>query len=221
VGGILVAMLLASVLAWTSGPRLGATLALWPSRLLEGEIWRLVTWVFFQPHPLTLLFVGLTLWWLGRELAAEWSEGTFLLRFLGIAAGSGLVTTVAGLLWEAADFPYAGGWPVTVALLAAWGLLHPGAQLSFFGVVPMNGKLVAQLVVFGAILFALFEGFGRMVPHFAAIAIAWLQVTGRLGGRRLWLRTRQRWLEWKLARRRRHLRPVGRNGEQDPPRWMH
>jgi hypothetical protein len=109
---------------------------------------------------------------------------------------------------------------VTVALLLAWGLLHPGAQLSFFGVVPMNGRLVARLVVFGAVLFALFDGPGPMVPHFSAIAIAWLQVTGRLGGRRLWLRARQRWLEAKLARKRRHLRTVGRNGEQDPPRWV-
>jgi hypothetical protein len=219
-GAILAAMGLASVLDWTSAPALRATLALWPSRILEGEIWRLVTWPFVQ-DLFGLLFVGLTLWWLGRSLASEWGERTFLLRFLGITAASGLVTSIVGLLWPAADFPYAGGWPVTVALLFAWGLLHPGAQLSFFGVVPLSGKVLAQLVVFGAVLFGFVDGFGRMVPHLAAIAVAWLQVTGRVGGRRLWLRARQRWLEWKLARRRRHLRPVGRSDGQDPPRWIH
>jgi len=221
VGAILAAMLGASIVAWTSGPGgFGSALVLLPSRLLEGEIWRLFTWPFVQPHPFTLLFVGLTLFWLGQQLASEWGERTFFVRFLAIAAGAGLATSVAGLLWAAADVPYGGGWPVTVALLLAWGLLHPGAQLSFFGVVPMNGRLLARLIVFGAVLWAIFEGVGPMVPHFSALAIAWLQVTGRLGGRRLWLRARQRWLEAKLARRRRHLRTVGRNGEEDPPRWV-
>jgi membrane associated rhomboid family serine protease len=221
VGGVLAAMLLASVVAWTSAPGdIGSMLALWPEKILEGEIWRLVAWPFVQPHPFTLLFVGLTLFWLGQQLASEWGEGTFLVRLLVIAAGAGVATSVAGLFWPAADVPYAGGWPVTVALLLAWALLHPGAQLSFFGVVPMNGRLLVRLIVFGAVLWAIFDGPGAMVPHFSAMAIAWLQVTGRLGGRRLWLRTRQRWLEAKLARRRRHLKTVGRNGEEDPPRWV-
>lgn len=221
VAGILVAMLAVTVAGWSSGPGgLGSSLTLWPSRILEGELWRLVTWPLVQGSLWTLLFVGITFWWLGTQLVADWGERTFLVRFLVIAVGAGLATSVVGLLWPAADVPHEGGWAVAVALLLAFGLLHPGAQMSFFGLVPLNGRLLARLIVFGALLLAIFGSFADMVPHFSAIAIAWLQVTGRTGGRRLWLRARQRWLEAKLARRRRHLRTVGRNGEDDPPRWV-
>ena len=220
VAGLLLAMLAASAVAWGSAPGgLGSMLTLWPSRVLEGEVWRLVTWPLVQPSLWTLLFVGITLWWLGTQLVGDWGERTFLLRLIAIAAGAGIVTSVLGLLWPAVDVPHPGGWAVTVALLLSFGLLHPGAQMSFFGLVPLNGRLLARLIVFGAVLLAIFDGLAHVVPHLAAMAIAWLQVTGRTGGRRLWLRARQRWLEAKLARRRRHLRTVGRNGEDDPPRW--
>ena len=85
VGGILVAMLALTVATMLS-PRLWRVLCLDGPRLFDGQLWRLVTWVFPQGDPLSLLFAGFVLHWLGRDLANTWSERKFLKVFFGYAA---------------------------------------------------------------------------------------------------------------------------------------
>jgi membrane associated rhomboid family serine protease len=227
VGALLVAMLVASAISWMS-PTLGSLLVLHPVALAELQVWRLVTWAFVQPHPLTLVFVGMMLWWLGQQLSYEWSERRFLARFLGLAVGAGAITALVGILWPPAAAPHVGGWTVVLALLFAWGLMHPAAELRWFGIVPLTGRWIANIVLFGTVLWALFEGrgsragIGEYVPNFAAIAIAWAQLNSRGGSRRWWTGVKRRWSDWRFERRSRHLKVVRRrNGEdEDRPRWM-
>jgi membrane associated rhomboid family serine protease len=224
-GGIFIA-LIAGMLAAQLVPSAASWLVLVPGLVLQGELWRLVTWPFVN-GLLDLVFVALTLWWIGQTLAYEWSDRGFVVRFLEIVVGAALVTTVVALAWPPLrGAVFAGAWPATWALLFTWGLLHPGAQISWFGVLPMTGKTIAQVVVFGTILWAIanggLHGFPRYAPNLAAIAIAYGALRGRGGTRRGWLRLKRRWYEWRLERRSRHLKVVGRkDGEDgDRPRWM-
>lgn len=218
VGGILLAMLVVTVatMVWKG---LWGWLSLDGTAIFGGQVWRLVTWVFPQGDPLTLLFAGFVLHWLGRDLANTWSERRFLQVFFGYAAWAAFWTALLAVVWSGADRPYVGAWPVVNALLVGWAFSRPGAQINLFGIVPMTAQVFGWLVVGGTVLFAISSptGAGEYVPHLAALVLAFLLNAG-LSPRRLWLRAKQRWFEARVKRRSSHLRPVPRDGDKKD--WM-
>lgn len=218
VGAVLVAMLVATVATMLSRPLWGL-LSLDADAILRGQVWRLVTWVFPQGDPLTLIFAGFVLHWLGRDLAHTWSERRFVQVLFGYAAWAAAITTLVSLAWAGAGTPYVGAWPVVNALLVGWAFSRPGAQVNLFGIVPMTARVLGWLIVGGTVLFAISApgGAGEYVPHLAAIALALIMNEG-ITPRRAWLRVKQRWYEAQQRRRRSHLRPVSR--DDDKPRWM-
>jgi membrane associated rhomboid family serine protease len=218
VGGILIAMAAFTVGTLVS-TGLWGLLSLDGPAILSGEVWRLVTWVFPQGDPLTLLFAGFVLHWLGRDLAHTWSERRFLQVFFGHAVWAGAWTAIAAAVWAGADRPHVGAWPVVNALLVGWAFARPGAQINLFGIVPMTAQVFGWLIVGGTVLVAISSptGAGEYVPHLAALVLAFLLNAG-LTPRRLWLRVKQRWYEARLKRGRSHLRPVPRS--DDKKNWM-
>ncbi len=223
VGAILAAMVVATVASGMTGGALGAALALFPSRVAALEVWRLATW-FLVTHPLTLLFAGFELWWVGQQLSYEWSELRFAARFLAIVLGTGILTFLVALVWPAADAPHTGPWPVANGVFLMWALLHPGAEVRLFGAIPLTGKLMAQIVVVGTVLWGLAEGglagIGRYVPHLSALAISWGLLRSRGRMRRTWLGVKESWFEWQLRRRTRHLRVVKKDGIDGHGPWV-
>ena len=229
VGGLLAALALATLVA-TVAPSLGGWLTLdvepgWG--LLQA--WRYVTWPFLEdPLPgsiLTLLFAGLLLVWLGRQLTAAWGEAGFLRRVLLIVAGAGAITALL-LAPLGAELRFHGIWPLTNALLACWGLLYPGQRLSWFGVVEMRGLTVARLVGWGTPAWALLQGLSGLgllaalaayLPHLAALLVAWLLV-GSLP-RRGWRRLGSRWREARLRRARSRFEVID-PGPRPPGQWL-
>lgn len=212
VGGLLAALVLLTLLA-TVVPPLGAWLVL---DVEDGwgllQPWRYLTWSFVEgPLPgsfITLIFAGLLLVWLGRQLTAAWGERLFLRRVLLIVAGAGAITALllAPIGWA---WPVHGVWPLTNALLACWGLVFQHQRLSWFGVVEMRGLTVARVIGLGTPAWALLLGppsFGPLerlaayLPHLAALLIGWLLAGD--GPRRRWRRLTERWRE----RRRRRAR---------------
>jgi membrane associated rhomboid family serine protease len=234
VGALLAAMLVATVGGTLSAP-LARLLELQvppldtPSWVVLLEAWRLVTWPFFQGalpgSILTLAFAGFMLLWLGRQLSYAWSERRFLVRFLVLAAGSGLGTLLllTPLGWPAGYF---GAWAVVNALLVTWGLVFPNQRISWFGALEMTGATVARIVAIGTPAWALLVGppgagvLGRLVaylPHLLAIALAWLLVAG--GPRRAWFRAREWWVRRTLDRQRRRFKVV--TTDRPPPKqWL-
>lgn len=221
IGLILAAMLLGSVFAWQSATFEAAT-AFVPDLVRAGEVWRLVSWLFVQRNPFDLLFVGLTFWWLGPQLMYVWGERRFLLRLFGIAAGAAIATTLIALVWLPAREPHLGAWPVLGALVIAWAMFYPDRPVNIWGVLPITGKMLALLWVFGTVLYALAAragGFGAYMIHFTAYGIAFALARGLSPG--AWLRDAQRKMQERDARRRaKHLKVIRRNGEDDRSRWM-
>ncbi len=228
VGGLLAAVVIAT-LAATVVPALGGWLVLdvepgW--RLLQA--WRYLTWSLVEdPLPgslITLLFAGLMLVWLGRQLAVAWGEDGFLGRVLLIVAGAGALTA---LLLAPLDWPLRvhGIWPLTDALLVCWGLLYPGQVISWFGVVHMRGRTVARVIGWGTPAWALLlgpPGLGPLerlavyLPHLGALLVAWLLVGGGPG--RWWRHLTGRWRQARLRRAKRRFEVVDPG---PPPRqWL-
>jgi len=234
VGALLVAMVVATV-GGTLWPALAGGLVLvvpaaqataWPVLL---QLWRLVTWPLVQePLPssiFTLLFAGLMLVWLGRQLSYAWGERRFLERWLILSGGAGLGTllVLAPLGWQGVHF---GAWAVVNALLVTWGLIFPNQRLSWFGAVEMTGATVAKAFTIGTPVWAVVVGWSRLgllgaladyLPHLLAIGLAWLLVAG--GPRRAWFRARDWWLRLTLARQRRKFKVITTDRPR-PKTWM-
>jgi membrane associated rhomboid family serine protease len=193
--------------------------ALAPGNIASGEIWRLVTWPFVQGDPFGLLFVALTFWWLGPQLMWSWGERRFWLRLLAITVGAAVVPTLLALVWPGAATAHVGAWPVINAMLVAWAMRSPDAQLNFFGVIPMTARMLAWGIVGGTVLYALFAGVGAFLPHFTALAIAYAITQGISPGR-LVGRAQESLRAQAQRRRARHLKVVKKDGKGGPPPWM-
>jgi len=222
--GVLLALTGGASLWGALDPRVPAFAALIPQAILEGQVWRIVTWPFVQRDVLGLLFGGFMLWSLGQQLSYAWSERRFVVRFISTTVVAGVGTTLVAVVLNDPSLGHFGIWPVVIALLVSWAMMFPDRQVNFWGVLPMTGKTLALLVVGGTVLSGLFNGGVRglttMTPHLIAIAMAWLQARG-LGAQRRWSQgARQWWSEREQKRRSRHLKVVKKDGSDDRPRWM-
>jgi membrane associated rhomboid family serine protease len=193
--------------------------ALSPGNIASGELWRLFTWPFVQGDPFGLLFVALTFWWLGPQLMWGWGERRFWLRLLAITVGAAGVPTLLAFVWAGAATPHVGAWPLMNAMLVAWAMRSPDAQLNLFGVVPMSARMLAWGIAGGTVLYALFAGVGAFLPHFTALGIAYA-ITQGLSPGRLIGRAQESLRAQAQRRRARHLKVVKKDGKGGPPPWV-
>ena len=161
------------------------------------------------------------LWWIGQQLSYEWSERRFVLRVVGTTLFAGVVTTLLGLVWDrASTVAHLGMWPLVNALLISWAMLHPGAQVNIWGVLPITGRNLALIVTGGTALYALWDGLAPFTPHLAALALAWAQARGGVSGGRSWRQAKRWWADREAKRRSRHLKVVRKNGSDGRSDWL-
>jgi membrane associated rhomboid family serine protease len=218
VGGLITAVVVASLVgALGRAYGLADVAALVPALVWQGQVWRLVTWVFFEGDPLSLLFGGLTLFWFGRDLCFAWGARRFLVTFFAIAVAAALATTLLGLAWPPLLRGYwTGSWPVISALIVAWAMIFPERQILFMLALPVSGRALLWLTLGGTLLYAVFSRLELYVPHLAAQLLMMAYARG-FSLRGLWQSWRIRGYERRARRRASHLKVVKK---QDPPRWM-
>lgn len=114
-------------------------LALEPALVLQGQVWRLVTYLFIPPtaHPIWIIFALYFYYLVGSGLEQEWGSFRFnLYYFLGMAA-----TTAASLL---------SGWSLSgvylnLSLFLAFAHIYPNFQVMLFLILPVKVKYLAWL----------------------------------------------------------------------------
>ncbi len=188
-----------------------------PSEVWHGELWRLVTWVFFEiMHPWNLVMGILCLYWFGRDLADDWGAGRFILFYLGLAAASAAVTCLVGrFLWhDVENIPHYGSWAVIDALVIAWATRYPTREIRLYFLFPIAGRALVLITLLGTVLFALYFGFALFIPHFAAEAIV---LASALRPRRWWLRFRQSRLKSQMRRYVNNVRRIDGSDADDSP----
>ena len=193
-----------------------------PDLVWSGQVWRLVTWPFFELDGLSLIFGCLALFWFGRDLAYAWGAGRFLAVYLAFAAAAAGATCLIGrLIWpELLTAAFLGPWAMVDALIIAWAVLFPHRDVLVYFVLPLRGPKLVYATIGGTVLFALLHGVGSFVPHFVAegLMLAYMREPSL---HRLWLKFRLGALQRKAARRPSHLRPVEKDDWGKPPRWLH
>ncbi len=126
------------LLAYTR-PEFLSLLTLSPRAIAQGQVWRLVTYLFIPPD-MTLWWILFTLYWVwmvGSNLEAEW--GAFKLNiyyFLGMAG-----TTAAALITGGAQ----GNTYLNLSLFFAFATLFPEYEILLFFILPIRMKWLGWL----------------------------------------------------------------------------
>lgn len=195
--------------------------ALVPGYVFLGQLWRLVTWVFFEQDPLGLIFAALALFWFGRDLVRVWGPLRFLGAYLGLAAAAAGITCLAALaLPGLRAYPFLGAWPVVSALIVAWACVFPSRSMLLYFVIPLNGRNLVYATLGGTLLFALLSrDKAAYIPHFAAQLLSLAALRGN-PLRPLWARLRFELAYGRWRRRTSRLREVPRPRDEGP-RYYH
>ena len=192
-----------------------------PDAVAHGQVWRLVTWSFFELSPLGLIFGCLMIMIFGRDLSDVWGPRRFLGAYLTLSILTGAVTTLLGLASPSVrQTAFLTIWPLAEAFIIAWATLFPTRQMLVYFVLPLGGRNLILFTVGCTLVFALLVGFLPFIPHFVAqgLMLVYLREPG-IG--RLWQRLTLG-MRGGGKRRPTHLRAVDRlDREEEPPRWLH
>lgn len=171
-----------SVIGWLDGGLVWRWLTLAPGRVWHGEVWRVVTWIFVEPSPSSLVFTLLVIYRFGGELLPRWGARR-LVRFLAeVLLLAALVTCalawVSDTVWTSARD---GGWAVCDVLVIAWARQYPYAPFSLYGMITIRGKELVTFTVGFVVLCAVAWGPLAVIPELVAVAAAALYPRARLG----------------------------------------
>ena len=222
IGGLIVTIFVLSLIAAVTdrnGLSLYSYVMLVPAAVWHGEVWRLVTWIFFESDPISLVFACLMIYWFGRDLAVQWGIKRFLRICGGLTLAVGVVLCLAGrFIWpQLMAHPYLGSMTISSALVIAWALTYPDRQIMLYFVLRVGGKQLLYLELGLTALFAIFYGVPAMLHIIAAelLMLAYMY--------RFWVRRRLDTFTGRLRRRR--VPPDIRvwddkKGDFRPPKWV-
>ena len=121
--------------------------------LLHGEIWRIVTFIFFPDNssPVFLLITLYFYYWIGSSLEREWGTARFTIYYL-----SGVLLTVIGAILASLItgnyyLNVAGATYINLSMFLAFAVLFPDMQVLIMFIIPMKIKWLA---IIDGVLFA-------------------------------------------------------------------
>ncbi|MBG00969.1 MAG: hypothetical protein CL470_01715 [Acidimicrobiaceae bacterium] len=137
-----------------------------PQKVLDGEIWRLITWPLVNEASFWTIFLFFILYMLGNQLESLMGRRTFLYLLLALTIIPALVVTLASLsnsdpiglyglrfvelgvlIAFAVQFPFARFWPG----IPAWGIVSVIVGLQFLDALQMRSGLHALALLTVAI----------------------------------------------------------------------
>jgi membrane associated rhomboid family serine protease len=155
-----------------------ANLALIPDEVRSGQLWRIVTWPFYnEPDIWTVVTIAL-LWYFGRELERMVGRVRFAILLALLAVVPGVVGTIL-------DITHFGIRPVEIAIFCLFAIEYPNVRF-FFGVPAW--VFAAVIVVIELLQLIGFREEERILLLFVSLA------TAALAGRRFGLLANYPWI---------------------------
>lgn len=147
-------------------------LVLSPGKVMQGEVWRLFTWILVPGQsygslgPIWMAIALMFLWFMGDVVEGAWS--TFKLNlfyFTGFIA-----CTIASMILPGAESGLGANSFLNLSLILAVGTLVPNLQVMLFFVIPIKMKWLAwfSLVMYGLV----FLGAPPVIRAAIAISVA-------------------------------------------------
>jgi membrane associated rhomboid family serine protease len=195
-----------------SGKTLARMVVFIPEEAWRGKIWTPLTYTFFNPGPIGLLFALLGLWLLGASLEQRWGTRRFITFYFLTGAVGAIATALVGLLLpEVRAHPYYGNWASLEGLIAAFAVLLPDAQI-FLYFIPVPARWMLPISAGITVLFMLLQPpWYDYLPQLFGLG-AGVLFAGGASPRNLILRMKVWWIDRRL--RRSKLRVV--RGEDEP-----
>lgn len=177
----LLVTLVVSVIALVDGGWLWSALAFSPSLVWQGEVWRLVTWIFVEPSPMMLVVTLASIYKFGGELAPRWGDRRLRRYAIEVLVGSAVVTTLLALVSDNIWLVFCdGGWSVGDALVIAWARQFPSRELVIYQVITVRGQQLVLSTIGVTVLFALAAGVWSWTPELLVCIAAALYPASRL-----------------------------------------
>jgi len=109
------------------------------SLILEGQVWRVLTFIFIPmpTHPLFLLVSLAVYYFLGRSLEDQWGRFSFTLYYVFGIIGA----IIAGFLTGSVSNYY-----LNLSLLLAFASLFPNAEFRLFFLIPVKVKYIGYVL---------------------------------------------------------------------------
>ena len=111
-----------------------------PSLVLQGEVWRVLTYQFMQSGALGFFFSMLILYIMGNALEEEWGTADFFIFWTLSVLGSAAVAMILG-------FPLMGSFFLSYSLLFAYAATYPEMTFYIFFVLPVKVKWLAWIAI--------------------------------------------------------------------------
>lgn len=129
------------------------TLAMDPSSLLHGQIWRILTFVFIPTGsgPVSVMLSLFFYFWLGEAMERIWGSTKFTVYYVGGMLLS-VAASILALFLDGFAVPLYGAGYVNAALFFAYALTYPDAMVRLFYIIPIKMKWLA---IVEAVLYAL------------------------------------------------------------------
>lgn len=163
--------------------------------ITHGEIWRLVTFLFFPRYyslwdAIWLVFFLYLYYMIGTTLEREWGTAKFNLYYLSGAVLTALTGVIIGLI--SGNALIAGADYVNLSMFFAFAVLYPDTQFLLFFLIPVKVKWLAWLdaALFAlAVIQSLLSGslLGALLPIIAIlnfIVFFWTKISDEIAWRR-------------------------------------
>lgn len=111
---------------------------IWPG-VMQGQVWRLITFIFVPTSSSNPIFFFLTLyfyWFIGSTLQNAWGDFRFNLYYLCGVIGTIIAAVITG---------YTTATYLNMSLFFAYAMLYPNQQVLLFFIIPVKMKYLAWL----------------------------------------------------------------------------
>ena len=127
-------------------PGYTSTLTLDPAKILHGEVWRLVTYMFIPQtkSPLFVIFALWILWWIGEGLERAW--GSFRLTLYLLV---GMIGTTAAAFFFGTNFS---NLMLIASMFFAFAHFYPEEVIYIFFILPVRIKWLAWALAASLVL---------------------------------------------------------------------
>ncbi|MBT3982667.1 MAG: rhomboid family intramembrane serine protease [Bacteriovoracaceae bacterium] len=166
-----------SMTKMASGVSLASIFGLFPGRFLEGHIYQLITYPFFNTHLLGVIFNCLLLWFLGTDVEHRLGQKRYIMLMLVSIIGAGIVYIfMASFLFKSFLFiPLMGMSGAIFSLVLVYGINNPDTYFSFMFLFPIKARYVLCFYVMMELYSAIFSPMGKAAwAHLGAMAFGFM-----------------------------------------------
>ncbi len=174
---IIIGLYAAGYLLMFIAPQILGYLTLDPVYILQGQVWRLVTWIIVPPGRMDIFTIIMLLFYFSLARSLERTWGSFLFNFYYF---SGMIFSVIGAFllyayYASGGFRYSFGalfstYYINMSMLLAFAMSYPDAEVLLYFVIPIKMKWLGLLD--GVLI--LYSFFQTGLPGKVAIAAAML-----------------------------------------------